>query len=84
MIERTVHLTTDGSVLDECAVLLAISARRLPSMNRLERVRRPRGQVALGELAATRALNLECELGYDVMSRKKQVAPVLMAAAGGG
>jgi fumarylacetoacetase len=27
-------------------------------------VRRPRGQVALGELAATRALDLECELGY--------------------
>ena len=27
-------------------------------------VRRPRGQVALGELAATRELDLECELGY--------------------
>jgi len=27
-------------------------------------VRRPRGQVALGELAPTRALDLECELGY--------------------
>jgi len=27
-------------------------------------VRRPHGQVALGELAATRALDLECELGY--------------------
>jgi len=27
-------------------------------------VRRPRGQVALGELAPTRELDLECELGY--------------------
>ena len=27
-------------------------------------VRRPRGQVALGELAPTRALDVECELGY--------------------
>ena len=27
-------------------------------------VRRPRGQVALGEFAPTRALDLECELGY--------------------
>jgi len=27
-------------------------------------VRRPRGQIALGELAPTRALDLECELGY--------------------
>lgn len=27
-------------------------------------VRRPRGQVAAGELASTRALDLECELGY--------------------
>jgi fumarylacetoacetase len=27
-------------------------------------VRRPRGQIALGELAPTRALDVECELGY--------------------
>ena len=42
-------------------------------------MRRPRGQVALGELAPTRALDFECELGYVCGPRRG--GPIAIDAA---